>query len=297
MKEGFFDDLSFLEMLNDDSLEKRGRHCCVPDTVRIDDDDGPALADAKARRLSALHPGWPEQEPVSLEERSEKRVELAAASFGGAKASRADDDVPGVRLHSRERRGHFPHLKASCGIEREKIPRDGLAVGLAATDYPSGTPIPMTSNEKSSAPKPPSRISVRWAGGHRFDTGRAGGPVARLDGSSETGQSPADALLSALASCRAVDVVDILAKRRTPVTALEVDVVGERVDAVPRRYKHITLAFRISGDGVEREQAERAISLAVTKYCSVRGSLREDITVDWTLDLNAGPPGGKRAPK
>lgn len=155
----------------------------------------------------------------------------------------------------------------------------------------------MTSTEENSAPKPPSRIGVKWAGGHRFDTGRAGGPVARLDGSSATGQSPVDALLSALASCSAVDVVDILAKRRTPVTALEVDVIGERVDAIPRRYKHITLAFRISGDAVEREQAERAITLAVTKYCSVRDSLREDITVDWTLDLNAVPPTGKQESK
>ena len=84
-----------------------------------------------------------------------------------------------------------------------------------------------------------------------------------------------------------MDVVDILAKRRTPVTSLEVNVVGERVDTIPRRFKHITLAFRISGEGIEKAQAERAISLAVTKYCSVRESLREDIGVDWTLELVA----------
>jgi putative redox protein len=139
----------------------------------------------------------------------------------------------------------------------------------------------------ASAPKPPSRVHVKWTGGHQFDTGRHGGPVARLDGSAKTGQSPPEALLSALASCSAVDVVDILAKRRTPVSSLEVDVIGERVDAIPRRFKHITLGFRISGDGIDRAQAERAISLAVTKYCSVRDSLREDIAVDWTLDLDA----------
>lgn len=138
-----------------------------------------------------------------------------------------------------------------------------------------------------SAPKPPSRVHVKWTGGHQFDTGRHGGPVARLDGDAKTGQSPPEAVLSALASCSAVDVVDILAKRRTPVASLEVDVVGDRVDTTPRRFKHITLNFRISGDGIDRAQAERAISLAVTKYCSVRDSLREDIAIDWTLDLNA----------
>jgi putative redox protein len=146
-------------------------------------------------------------------------------------------------------------------------------------------PAPGTKTE-TAAPKPPSRITIKWVGDRRFDTGREAGPVARLDGDAQTGQSPPEALLSALASCSAVDVVDILAKRRTPVASLEVNVVGEHVDTIPRRFRHITLAFRISGEGIEKAQAERAISLAVTTYCSVRDSLREDIGVDWTLELN-----------
>ena len=133
--------------------------------------------------------------------------------------------------------------------------------------------------------KPPSRVQVKWAGGQVFDTGREGGPVARLDGDGKVAQSPPDALLSALASCVSVDVVAILEKRRTPVTALQVDVVGERVDSTPRRFRHITLNFGITGEGVERIHVERAVELAVTKYCSVRDSLAPDIQVDWTIDL------------
>lgn len=158
---------------------------------------------------------------------------------------------------------------------------------------------PMTSTQASpaatAAPSPgkPARVTIEWDGDHRFNTGRVGSPRARLDGSGVAGQSPVDALLSAVASCASVDVVDILAKRRTPVATLDVDVTGDRVDAIPRRVKHITLAFRITGDGIERDQAERAIDLAINKYCSVRDSLREDIGVDWTLELN----GEKQPPK
>jgi putative redox protein len=136
-------------------------------------------------------------------------------------------------------------------------------------------------------------VSIEWSGEHRFDTGRSGGKRATFDGSGIAGQSPVDALLSALATCAAIDVVDILAKRRTPVRSLKVDVTGERVDTIPRRVKHIALAFRMSGDGIERDQAERAIDLAITKYCSVRDSLREDIGIDWTLELN-GESGATR---
>jgi putative redox protein len=136
--------------------------------------------------------------------------------------------------------------------------------------------------------KPPSRVHVRWAGEQRFDAGRPNAPTARIDGEGKTGQSPPEALLSALASCVSIDVVAILAKRRTPVESLDIDVVGERVDTTPRRFKHITLNFRIAGKGIEKDQALRAIELSATKYCSVRDSLRSDIEIAWTLELSAG---------
>jgi putative redox protein len=131
----------------------------------------------------------------------------------------------------------------------------------------------------------PSLIHVNWVGDHRFDAGRPNGPTARIDGEGETGQSPPETLLSALATCVSYDVIDILEKQRTPIESLEIDVVGERVDTIPRRYKHITLKFRIGGKGIEKDQALRAIELSATKYCSVGESLRSDIQVTWTVEL------------
>lgn len=134
--------------------------------------------------------------------------------------------------------------------------------------------------------KPPSRVTAAWAGGMRFDAGRAGLPVARLDGDAESGQSPPDAVLSALASCAGIDVVDILAKRRTPVEALRVDVVGTRRDAPPRRFTRIELDFVLDGAGVERVHAERAVRLSFEKYCSVATSLAPDIELWARVTLN-----------
>ena len=138
----------------------------------------------------------------------------------------------------------------------------------------------------ATTPKPPNRVQVAWAGGQRFDAGRPGGPTLHLDGKGETGQSPVDAVLSALASCTAIDVVEILAKRRTPVERLTMEVTGERANGVPRRLTHVLLAYRIDGAGIERIHAERAIELAITKYCSVRDSLARDIVIEWSLALN-----------
>lgn len=139
--------------------------------------------------------------------------------------------------------------------------------------------------------KGPSRIRATWAGDRQFDTGRPNGPTARIDSAGVSGQSPVDALLTAAATCTAVDVLDILAKRRTPAARLVVNVTGERAAAVPARVVRLVLTFEIDGEGIEREPAERAIDLALGKYCSVRASLDPALPVEFTLTLN-GERGG-----
>ena len=145
-------------------------------------------------------------------------------------------------------------------------------------------------NTNGAAPKrPPNVVKVTWQGEQRFDTGRPGGPVARIDGTGKTGQSPVDAVLSGLAACTSVDLVEILAKRRTPVERLEITVTGHRVDSTPRRLERILLEYHVDGAAIERTHAERAVDLSITKYCSVRDSLAADLLIEWTLVLNGEP--------
>jgi putative redox protein len=133
--------------------------------------------------------------------------------------------------------------------------------------------------------KPPNRIVAVWKGEQEFDTGKPSGPVSRIDGHGETGQGPVDTLLSALATCSAMDVVEIMKKKRTPVASLEVEVTGIRANAVPSPLTGVNLLFRVTGEGIEREQLLKAIELSVTKYCSVRDSLHPRIPVAWELEL------------
>ena len=109
--------------------------------------------------------------------------------------------------------------------------------------------------------------------------------VIRMDADAVTGPGPVDTLLCALAGCTGVDVVDILEKRRTPVQGLSIEVRGERANATPARLVRIHITFKMRGAGIERVHAERAIELAVTKYCSVRDSLDPAMPVEWTLEL------------
>jgi putative redox protein len=135
--------------------------------------------------------------------------------------------------------------------------------------------------------KPPATVQISWTGDHQFEGVRlSGGPAIHMDSSGKTGPSPIDTLLCALAGCTGVDVVDILTKRRTPMSAMSIDVLGERFAGTPGRITKIELVYHIIGAGVERVHAERAIELAVTKYCSVRDSLDPNMPITWRLELN-----------
>lgn len=128
-------------------------------------------------------------------------------------------------------------------------------------------------------------IEVEWIGGQTFEAGRPGGPRIRLDGEAGAGPSPFDALLAAIATCSATDVVSILAKQRTPVQKLHVRIEAQRVGETPRRLAAATLHYAIEARGATLPKASRAVELAITKYCSVRSSLIADAAVTWTVEL------------
>jgi putative redox protein len=132
-------------------------------------------------------------------------------------------------------------------------------------------------------------IEVEWEGEMRWRGGPAGGPTLLVDGNRQVAPSPVDALVVAIASCSAIDVVDYLEKRRTPPTAASVSVRFSRAANPPRRLTDVHLTYRVSTDS-PREHVERAVQLSYDKYCSVMASLATDTRIDWEIEIS--PPSG-----
>jgi putative redox protein len=128
-------------------------------------------------------------------------------------------------------------------------------------------------------------VGAQWKGGWTFDAGKAGAPTVRIDGNSREGPSPPETLLIALGTCTAIDVVEMLTKRRTPPATLEVTTTAERKSEVPRRVTRAHLAYKITGEGIDHTQTMRAIELAVTRYCTVRDTMDPEMSVTWSLEL------------
>jgi putative redox protein len=129
------------------------------------------------------------------------------------------------------------------------------------------------------------RTEVTWRGDRSFDAGPTG-RTHRIDANAKEGPGPVETLLNALATCSAADIVDIIAKRNTPVERLVVKVAAERRPQYPRRVQHLSLEYQIDGAGIDRTHAERAIKLSFERYCSVAASLAPDIVTEAKLTLN-----------
>jgi putative redox protein len=147
------------------------------------------------------------------------------------------------------------------------------------------TPGAKKAPARPSIGNPIARSHVAWRGGMEFVAG-VGDRVHAIDGNSKTAPSPVETLLGSVGTCAASDVVDILAKQRTPVARLEVDVMATRRAEFPRRVMTLELTFTVDGPGIERDQAERAIKLSIEKYCTVAASLAGDIALTSILVLN-----------
>lgn len=89
------------------------------------------------------------------------------------------------------------------------------------------------------------------------------------DGPNKKHQSPTELLLSAIASCSAVDVAEILKKRKKTFTEFSVEVRGTRREEHPRAFTHIELEFIIHSNDVKESELLKNATMVVEKYCSV----------------------------
>jgi len=102
---------------------------------------------------------------------------------------------------------------------------------------------------------------------------------SKVFGGSEAGSTPKELLLMALGGCTASDVVPILKKKRSPVEALEVHLVGTVRDEHPQVFTDIHIEYVFYGNDVKKEDVERAIELSTTKYCAISAMLKESVTL------------------
>jgi putative redox protein len=117
------------------------------------------------------------------------------------------------------------------------------------------------------------RVSLRHEGGLRFVAGTGSGHDIVIDNAvGDTGARPTELVLAAIAGCTAMDVVEIMAKKRQVVDRYSVEVTGTQREKAPHVYTDITIVHVVEGN-VETAAVARSIELSATRYCTVSAQL------------------------
>src|SRR5579859_2276089 len=128
---------------------------------------------------------------------------------------------------------------------------------------------------------------AQLAGEMRFDVETGSGHRVILDttkenGGQDTGPSPMEMLLVALAGCAGIDIISMLRKMRQEVSGYEICVHGTRVEEHPRVYNQITVEHIVTGHNIQPDAVQRALKLSEETYCSVNAMLNKTATITHT---------------
>jgi len=128
--------------------------------------------------------------------------------------------------------------------------------------------------------------TVKWIDGKQFigiDSTKHSVVLSTPD--EGIGIKPSDLLLIAVASCSAVDVVEILTKKRMFLSMLEISSSGEQDQDPPWTFRKIHLHYKVSGKDLTEKAVAQAIQLSEEKYCSVAATVRgtAQITTDFEI--------------
>jgi putative redox protein len=132
------------------------------------------------------------------------------------------------------------------------------------------------------------KANVKWIGDELFlGTSDSGHSIVLDANGGNLAPSPLESVLISLGSCSSVDVVGILQKARQNIIGCAVEIIGTRVDSVPKLFSKIHLHFIITGTNVKAQHVERAVNLAADKYCSVALMLNGNVEISHDFSITS----------
>jgi putative redox protein len=116
-----------------------------------------------------------------------------------------------------------------------------------------------------------------WKIGLEFESTFEGHNITLNGANGEDGKrlgfSPKALLLSGLAGCSGIDVVDILTKMKVPFEGLEIAAEADQTDEHPKVFKEIYIIYRVKTSAENIGRVQRAVDLSIQKYCGVSAML------------------------
>lgn len=138
-------------------------------------------------------------------------------------------------------------------------------------------------------------MNVHWKGEAVFAAQTPSGVEFLMDthpdyGGTRQGPTPLEAFLASAAACSAIDVLDILKKKKQAVEAYRIELIWERgpEGVYPRPVTGLKVKHIVTGRDIDPAAVSRSVELSDTKYCSVLATMRIVVNVESSWEVIEG---------
>ena len=130
------------------------------------------------------------------------------------------------------------------------------------------------------------KTSTKWKHDGVFESLQEGSDKAIIiDTNKKEGPGPKSLLLSGLAGCSGIDIVEILKKQKVEFSDFSIDVETELTEQHPKVFKDIYISYTIRTDQSNEIKVKKAIDLSLEKYCGVSAMLKKNSAIYYKLQL------------
>lgn len=124
-----------------------------------------------------------------------------------------------------------------------------------------------------------------WKGDHVFEADHDGSKIS-IDGSHKKGHGPKALLLTAVAGCSGIDVVDILTKMKVVFSDLVIEVEADQTQEHPKVYTDINIMYKLKTAKENEDKVKKAIDLSLEKYCGVSAMLKKNSPIHYKIVIS-----------
>ena len=134
------------------------------------------------------------------------------------------------------------------------------------------------------------KVSTRFLAEKEWEVRNESGnllPIDMYPTAEKKAFSPMEMLLAATGACAAVDIVQILKKKRKRVLDLRIESEGTRREEIPRRFTRLHLHFILFSPDTSTIEFEKVVKVAIEKYCSVSATLEAGLKLTYTAEVTS----------
>ncbi|MNK07820.1 hypothetical protein D3C87_257400 [compost metagenome] len=125
-----------------------------------------------------------------------------------------------------------------------------------------------------------------WKGGLAFEAQMRGHKVMLDTKDADQGPTPKEILLASICACSGIDVASILQKMRVHLESCVISSETDTTTTYPSIFTEVKIIYDIKGSDIKVDQAVKAVTLSMTKYCGVSAMVVKAVPLKYEVILN-----------